>query len=564
MSKRSAKRELEIYRAFAQRLVTLDDLDELLWYVAESVVGQLGFVDCVIYRLDHQSNTLYQAAAIGDKTPERRQIINALRIPVGQGITGGVAQTKQPELIRDARHDDRYIHDLMSPGSEACVPILHGDKVLGVLDSEHPETGWFDDKDIETLNAIAALTSAQWVQCKTIENLKLAEQRAEAANTAKQDFLANISHEIRTPLNGISGCLDILEESLTSPAQQSTFGLAQRATNDLTALIDQVLEFSLIEAGKIELNPSVCDLSSLIDDCRGMFEAKARDQGLTFDVQGHIENGIVHTDLLRLKQVLYNLVHNAIKFTDEGGVFVRINKPANGALSLQVSDTGVGLDEETQGRIFNRFIIADASRSRRHGGAGLGLAISRRLVELLKGTIEVSSVVDEGTTFCVKVPMTAAAAEGPVGKASLKQVPNCSGTRVLLAEDSDTNAYIAKHFIEKTGAIVMRAENGVEAVKMAKEADFDIILMDVSMPEMDGLTATRVIKQSVDLAHTPIFALSAHVGRADLAACYEAGMCEFLSKPIDKAALYDVLNRYRSTHAAPRTSKGLYSPQNSH
>lgn len=550
MSKRSAKRELEIYRAFAQRLVTLDDLDELLWYVAESVVGQLGFVDCVIYRLDHDSNTLYQAAAIGDKTPERRQIINALRIPVGQGITGGVAQSKRPELIRDARNDERYIHDLMSPGSEACVPILHGDKVLGVLDSEHPETGWYDAKDIETLNAIAALTSAQWVQCKTIENLKLAEQRAEAANTAKQDFLANISHEIRTPLNGISGCLDILEESLVSPAQQSTFGLARRSTNDLTALIDQVLEFSLIEAGKIELNPSICDLFSLIDDCRGMFEAKAKDQGLTFKVTGDIENGIVHTDLLRLKQVLYNLVHNAIKFTDDGGVSVQIDKPAIGDLRLKISDTGVGLDEETQGRIFNRFIIADASRSRRHGGAGLGLAISRRLVELMKGTIEVTSVVNEGTTFCVSVPMPSSATKGPVSNINPKRVPNCSRTRVLLAEDSDTNAYIAKHFIEKTGAAVVRAKNGVEAVKLANEADFDIVLMDVSMPEMDGLTATRVIKQSADLAQVPVIALSAHVGRADLAACYDAGMCEFLSKPIDKAALYDVLHRYSIERAA--------------
>ena len=546
MSKRSEKKELEIYRAFAQRLVKLDEIDDLLWYVAESVVGQLGFVDCVIYRLDQATNTLYQAAAIGDKTPERRQIINALRIPVGQGITGSVAKARRPALIRDTRNDDRYIHDLMRPGSEACVPILHGNDVLGVLDSEHPEPGWFDEKDIETLTSIASLMSAQWVQCQTIERLKLAEQKAEAANTAKQDFLANISHEIRTPLNGISGCLDILEEDLASSDQGSTLSLARRATNDLTALIDQVLEFSLIEAGKIELNPTDCDLTSLIDDCRGMFETTAKAANLGFEVDGRIENGMVQTDLLRVKQVLYNLVHNAIKFTDAGSVSVRVDRLSNKSLVLKVTDTGVGMNAETQERVFNRFIIADASRSRRHGGAGLGLAISRRLVELLNGTIEVHSVVGQGTTFKVELPMTDTQIDAPNSPTIAKRVPDCRGTHVLLAEDSDTNAYIAKHFIEKTGATVAHVKNGAIAVEKALSTEFDLILMDVSMPEMDGLTATRLIKQSPHLTKVPVIALSAHVGTGDLTTCYEAGMCEFLSKPIDKAALYEVLKHHSS------------------
>ena len=546
MSKRSAQKELDTYRAFAQRLVTLNEIDDLLWYVAESVVGQLGFVDCVIYRLNEAKDTLYQAAAIGDKTPERRQIINALRIPVGEGITGSVAETKRPELIQDTRKNDRYIHDLMSPGSEACVPILHGDEVLGVLDSEHPEPGWFDEKDVETLTSIASLMSAQWVQCQTIERLKLAEQRAEAANNAKQDFLANISHEIRTPLNGISGCLDILGEGLVRSDQQSTLGLARRATNDLTTLIDQVLEFSLIEAGKIELNPTDCDLTSLIADCRGMFETTAKAANLGFEVDGRIEKGMTHTDLLRVKQILYNLVQNAIKFTDEGEVSVRLDRAANKNLVMQVSDTGVGMNAETQERVFNRFIIADASRSRRHGGAGLGLAISRRLVELLDGTIEVNSVVGQGTTFRVELPIENSSVKAPNSIMMKRHVPDCEGTHVLLAEDSDTNAYIAKHFIEKTGATVVLAKNGAIAVEKALSTEFDLILMDVSMPEMDGLTATRIIKKTPHLKSMPIVALSAHVGTGDLATCYDAGMCEFLSKPIDKAALYEVLKRLGS------------------
>ena len=547
MQKRSIKRELEIYREFAQRLVTLDDLDELLWYVAESVVGQLGFVDCVIYRLDSESNTLFQAAAIGEKTPARRQILNALRIPVGNGITGGVAKSMQPDLVKDTRGDDRYIHDLMSPGSEACVPIVHGNELLGVLDSEHPNIGWFDEQDIETLTAIAALTSAQWVQCETIKQLKHAEKKADAANSAKQDFLANISHEIRTPLNGISGCLEILREDLQKPTHLSTLGLAQRATSDLTALIDQVLEFSLIEAGKIKLNSIDCDLQSLIDDCRGMFESKAQSENLELIVDGIIESGKVHTDFLRVKQVLYNLVHNAIKFTDEGRVSVSINRAATGNLVMKVSDTGVGMDKATQDRIFNRFIIADSSRSRRHGGAGLGLAISRRLVDKLGGTIGVSSTLGKGTTFTVEIPMQERRCVSRIASDNSKRIPDCRGMRILLAEDSDTNAYIARHFIEKCGAHVTHVKDGNQAVESASKANFDLVLMDVSMPEMDGLQATRIIKQASNIKDVPVVALSAHVAADDLKSCYDAGMCEFLSKPIDKAALYGVLARFSNS-----------------
>lgn len=544
MHKRSIKRELVIYREFAQRLVTLDDLDELLWYVAESVVGQLGFVDCVIYRLDRETNTLFQAAAIGEKTPARRQILNALRIPVGQGITGGVAESMQAELIEDTRDIERYIHDLMSPGSEACVPIVHGNELLGVLDSEHPDIGWFDEQDIETLSAIAALTSAQWVQCETIKRLKQAEKKADAANSAKQDFLANISHEIRTPLNGISGCLEILREGLQDPTHRSTLGLAQRATSDLTALIDQVLEFSLIEAGKIKLNSIDCDLASLIDDCRGMFETTAQSEKLELIVEGEIKNGRVYTDFLRVKQVLYNLVQNAIKFTDEGKISVSINRAANGNLIMKVSDTGVGMDEATQERVFNRFIIADASRSRRHGGAGLGLAISRRLVDKLGGVIHVSSRLGQGTTFLVEIPMQDSARASRTVSDIPNNIPDCSDMQILLAEDSDTNAYIARHFIEKCGANVIHVKDGKQAVEAASIGNFDLVLMDVSMPEMDGLQATKIIKQASNIKDVPVVALSAHVAADDLASCYKAGMCEFLSKPIDKAALYEVLARF--------------------
>ena len=266
-------------------------------------------------------------------------------------------------------------------------------------------------------------------------------------------------------------------------------------------------------------------------------------------VEGEIECGKVHTDFLRVKQVLYNLVHNAIKFTDQGRVSVSINRAAKGNLMMKVSDTGVGMDDATQERIFNRFIIADASRSRRHGGAGLGLAISRRLVDKLGGGISVSSIVGQGTTFSVEIPMQDCMCAVWKVSNTLNNIPDCSGMQILLAEDSDTNAYIARHFIEKCGARVFHVKNGKHAVEAASNVSFDLVLMDVSMPEMDGLQATRIIKQASKIEDVPIVALSAHVAANDLASCYEAGMCEFLSKPIDKAALYGVLARF----SKPRT-----------
>lgn len=547
----AAERELQIYREFAARLVSLNKEDELLWYVAQSVVGRLGYADCVIYRLERETDTLVQAAAIGEKTPLRRQIKNALRIPVGKGITGAVADSHTPLLVGDTRADPRYIHDLAPPGSELCVPILHGNELLGVLDSEHPSPGWFRESDLETFKAIAALTAAQWAQCRLISSLRsattrlrVAEREADAANRAKQDFLANISHEVRTPLNGISGCLDILAETGINDEQLALIARASRSSDDLTALIDQLLDFSRIEAGTMQVKEETGRLETLVEDVLGAFTKQAARSDLNFNVKSDIAPLPVRTDHHRVRQILFNLTQNALKFTDQGQVDVTIERQAGDELVLRVCDTGIGMTRATRERVFGRFVQADASRSRRHGGVGLGLAITRSLVDLLNGTITVTSQTGVGTTFTVRIPVnedvTPAQTESPVDSS----IPDCSDIQILLAEDSDTNAFVVTHHLTRCGARVIRAANGREALAALDKHRFDAVLMDVSMPEMDGLEATMRLREREELAALPVIALTAHVAEADIRACEAAGMNSFLSKPIDRASLYRTLGQH--------------------
>lgn len=552
-TRRSASTELAVYRQFALQLVSLTEVDDLLWYVAESVVGQLGYVDCVIYRLAPDGKTLVQAAAMGEKSPQRRQIKNALEIPVGEGITGHTAATRQPSLIRDTRNDARYIHDLMKPGSEACVPILHGEELLGVLDSEHPDPDWFQEQDIDTLQSVAALTSAQWVQCELIRSLKattrrleIAEREADSANRAKSNFLANISHEVRTPLNGIAGCLEILRDRSRESADLPVIDRARQSTRDLVALIENMLDFSRIEADSLSINRSASSIRELAAYSIDTFPPLARAAGLGMDIHSNIGSGIGMADLPKIKQIVNNLVTNAIKFTDTGSVSLSLDWGRDSDLVIKVTDTGIGMDAATRDRIFHRFVIADESRSRRHGGAGLGLAICRNLVKLMGGQIHVTSDPGKGSEFLVRLPVEQAAPERrktPAGTADLR-LPDLSGFTLLVAEDSETNAYIASHHLQRCGAKILIAHDGLEAVSMAENQYVDAILMDVSMPGMDGLEASRRIRKMPDLEDLPIIALTAHVGEDNVRACYEAGMTDYLSKPLNRGRLFESLSEH--------------------
>jgi len=399
--------------------------------------------------------------------------------------------------------------------------------------------------------------------------LRARTEQAESANSAKSAFLANMSHEIRTPMNAVLGMLALLRKTELTPRQADYAGKSEGAARSLLGLLNEILDFSKVEAGKMTLDPQPFRIDHLLRDVAVIASANAgvKNLDLAFDIDAALPPLLVG-DAMRLQQVLTNLCGNAIKFTDTGKVVVSAAVLARDAagvtLELAVRDTGIGIAAENQSRIFSGFTQAEVSTTRRYGGTGLGLAISRRLVALMGGELGVESVLGAGSRFhfCITLPvadarmlppadLTRAAPEAGRARRRLDAL------RVLLVEDNLNNQQIARELLEDEGAVVRIANHGREALDaLAADADFDVVLMDLQMPVMDGLTATRAIRDRLGLAALPIVAMTANAMSSDREACLAAGMDAHVGKPFDIDHLVHVLRQQcgRATAAvAPAT-----------
>ncbi|CAL1691766.1 Sensor histidine kinase RcsC [Brevundimonas subvibrioides] len=378
--------------------------------------------------------------------------------------------------------------------------------------------------------------------------LLAARAAAEAANRAKSDFLANMSHEIRTPLNGVIGIVDALSRTGLEPAQAEMVNLIRDSGTTLERLVSDILDVSKIEAGKLDLELHAFDLEDALRGPVDVMRAKAADKGLAFlvDIAPEV-SGTFLGDSTRLKQVLTNLLSNAVKFTAEGSVvltaWVTEDAEDQTFLSLTIQDTGVGFDEEQAALLFGRFNQADSTITRRFGGSGLGLSICRSLMQLMGGEIDASSEPGVGSRFCITLPLPRVDQQAPSNPAQGAGVVGSRATdrplRVLLAEDHPTNQRVVQLILDGIGADLVIVDDGAQALAAATRGIFDVILMDMQMPGMDGLTATRAIRshEATTNLRTPIVMLSANAMAEHRDEAKAAGADLHVPKPITAASL---------------------------
>ena len=385
------------------------------------------------------------------------------------------------------------------------------------------------------------------------------KEAAQAADRAKSEFLAVMSHEIRTPLNSVLGFADLLTETKLDITQREHTEMIRRSGDALLVLLNDILDFSRIESGKMPIQPSSVAVRTCVSDVVDLYRATAISKGLTFDAV--VDDDVPHslcTDPGRLRQILLNLIGNAVKFTPAGKISVKASRggtdPEDGRfpLRIEITDSGIGIPPDKQARLFKPFSQADSSTTRRFGGTGLGLAICKRLANLLGGDVDLLKSSPAGSTFVLDLPLVVV----PSGEAESTKAPappapavppQRSTRRVLVVEDNSVNRMLAQRMLLSLGIASDAAEDGLKGCEAHEENPYDIIFMDLQMPVMDGVEAVKRIRKAERLAsppqHVRIIALTADAMSGDRQRCLDAGMDDYLSKPIRRAGLALAMDR---------------------
>jgi PAS domain S-box-containing protein len=471
----------------------------------------------------------------------------------------------EPEELLGTKIEDRVHPDDLPALEAAAEEVRVKGEALVVYrcrnkkdDLISVEASWRRSPGSEGQSAALVVVARDVTQrVKNEEALRAAKEHADAANHAKSSFLAHMSHEIRTPMNGILGMNHLLMATGLNPEQHDYARTIGDSASLLLRIIDDVLDESKLEAGKVEIEYADFDLDKTLDDVVSILRPRAAQKDVRLGMTVHPSaRGWFRGDTVRLRQVLLNIAGNAVKFTDRGHVNINVAVPRalgdTAVLRFEVADTGVGIDPEAQSSLFQKFTQADVSISRRFGGTGLGLAISKQLVELMGGTIGFSSVVGEGSLFCFEIPLerVEALAKAPEAAAPTASAPQ-RALDVLIAEDNKVNQQVAQLIVAHAGHRVDLADNGRQAVAAAQAKDYDVILMDLQMPELDGIAAAKEIRNLPGRAgQVPIIALTSHAMSGTREEVLAAGMDDYISKPFDAQVLVAKLQHLAAFRAA--------------
>ena len=499
-------------------------------------------------------------AGIGQTVAARRDL-EALRRLEADGVAGEIDHVEAEVLFAEGRADEafRLLRAHMRESEVAAARSFSAGihQVTGDMQEQLTERR----EQLETARAntnlqraviaigvvflLFAIGALVWL-ARQADHLRRARRRAEDANRAKSEFLANMSHEIRTPLNGVVSMADSLTRRPLGEQEREMVELIRSSGVTLERLLSDILDSARIESGQVTIEPAPFNLEQAVADIGALWRVKAEDKRVALQVDfDPALSGMVHGDGVRLRQVLTNLVNNALKFTSEGRVLISVSAAEGDRVLFRVSDTGVGFDREQRSRIFRRFQQADGSITRRYGGTGLGLAISTALVDLMGGALDCESTPGEGSTFWFEIPLPRVEARAPAA-APEGAVADVEGAalRILLADDHPANRKVVEIMLGATEMELVAVEDGQQAVDAFVGGGFDLVLMDMQMPVMDGLTATAAIRRyeaEHGLKRTPVLMLTANAMAEHVEAGRAAGADGHLTKPVTMAGLFDAI-----------------------